>query len=74
MKCVICKHGDTAPGIVTVTLQRDETVIVVKDVPAEVCDQCGEYYLDEATTAKVLALGEDAVRHRAEVEVLRFVA
>ncbi len=57
-----------------VTLQHEKTAIVVKDVPADVCERCCEYYLDSATTAKALALGEHAVRHRAEVEVLRFVA
>ena len=74
MKCVICKQGQTAPGFVTVTLERAGTVLVIKDVPAEVCTQCGEYYLDDATTQRIMALGEDAVRHRAEVEVLRYVA
>lgn len=47
MKCVICKTGETAPGKVTVTLQRDEATVLIKDVPAEVCDNCGEYYLTE---------------------------
>ena len=28
MRCVICKEGDTAPGRVTVTLQRGNTVII----------------------------------------------
>jgi hypothetical protein len=26
MKCVICRHEQTEPGLVTVTLHRDETV------------------------------------------------
>ena len=47
MKCVICKTGETAPGKVTVTLQRDEATVLIKDVLAEVCDNCGEYYLTE---------------------------
>ena len=33
---VICRHGTTQPGTVTVTLERGATVIVIKDVPAEV--------------------------------------
>jgi len=33
MTCVICKHGETAPGEATVTLQRGETTII-KRVPA----------------------------------------
>lgn len=55
MKCVICKHGETHPGTATEVLQRDGSVIVYRNVPAQVCDNCGETYLDEATTARLLA-------------------
>ena len=54
MKCVICKQGDTASGQVTVTLQRGETVVIIRDVPAQVCQDCGEYYLDEPVAARVV--------------------
>ncbi|MCL5980481.1 type II toxin-antitoxin system MqsA family antitoxin [Thiomonas sp.] len=74
MKCVICRHGDTRPGTVTVTLERGDTVVVIKDVPAEVCQQCGEYYLDKATTARVMRMAEEAVQRHAEVEILRYAA
>ncbi len=52
MRCVICREGDTPPGTVTVTLQRGNTVIVVRDVPAAVCQNCGEYYLDDTVANK----------------------
>lgn len=47
MKCVICKQGETGPGLATVTLQRGESTIIFKQVPAEVCKNCGEYYLSQ---------------------------
>ena len=74
MKCVICKHGETAPGTTTILLQRGETTVVIKGVPAEICDNCGEYYLSEETTRRVLALAEAAVAQGAEIEVLRYAA
>jgi YgiT-type zinc finger domain-containing protein len=74
MKCVICKNGETEPGSVTVILQRGETVIIIKSVPAQVCKNCGEYYLDETVTSHVFAQAEDAVNRRAEVEILRYAA
>ena len=74
MRCVICRHGDTAPGTVTVTLQRGDTVVIVRDVPAAVCQNCGEYYLDEAVANKFYQQGEEAVRRHAEVEILRYAA
>ena len=74
MRCVICKQGGTTPGRVTVTLQRQETVVILRDVPASVCDNCGEYYLEEAVADKVYRQGEEAVRRRAEVEIVRYAA
>jgi YgiT-type zinc finger domain-containing protein len=74
MKCVVCKHGETRPGLVTVTLQRGETTVILKQVPAEVCQNCGEYYLSSQVTAQVLEKGEAAVKSGAEVEILRFAA
>jgi YgiT-type zinc finger domain-containing protein len=74
MKCVICKHGDTHPGKVTVTLQRGDSIIIFKNVGAEVCENCGEYYLSELTTKQLLLRAEEAVAGGAEVEILRFAA
>ena len=72
MTCAICKTGETRPGKVTVTLQRGETTVVIKDVPADVCGNCGEYYLDETAARKVYGQAEDAVGRNTEVEILRY--
>jgi YgiT-type zinc finger domain-containing protein len=62
MKCVICKQGETQPGTTTMTLERDTTTVVFKNVPAEVCQICGEAYLDAATTRHLLHIVEEAAR------------
>ena len=72
MKCLICKTGETNPGTTTVTLERDNTVVVIKDVPAQVCDNCGEYYLAEDVSTRIYALAEEAVKRK--VEVLHYAA
>ena len=74
MKCVICKKGERKPGTVTVTLLRGETTVLIKGTPAEVCEDCGEYYLDEVVARKVYAQADEAVQRRAEVEILRYAA
>ncbi|MDA8218214.1 MAG: type II toxin-antitoxin system MqsA family antitoxin [Dehalococcoidales bacterium] len=74
MQCVICKQGETLPGEVTVTLQRGDTIVVLKGVPAEVCDNCGGYYLSEEVTRRLLERAEEAVARGAEVEIIRFAA
>lgn len=74
MNCVICKIGETRPGSVTVTLQRGETTVLIKDVPAEICGNCGEYYLDETVARKIYRQAEDAVNRHTEVEIVRYAA
>ncbi len=74
MKCVICKQGRTNKGSTTVTLERGRTTVVIKDVPAEICENCGEYYLSEDVTEKVQNLAEQAFRQGVEIEVLRYAA
>jgi YgiT-type zinc finger domain-containing protein len=74
MRCTICKNGETKSGKVTVTLQRGETTVIIKEVPAGVCENCGEYYLSDKITERVMAMGEEAVQKGAEVEILRFAA
>ena len=74
MKCVICRQGETHPGKVVATLQRGETTVVLKGVPAEICENCGEYYLSEQVTGSVLDRAEAAVQNGAEVEILQFAA
>jgi len=74
MKCVICKTGEAHDGHATVTLERNGAVIIVKSVPAAVCDNCGEYYLAEKIAERVYAQAEDAVQRKAEVEIVNYAA
>jgi len=57
-----------------VTLQRGGTTVILKGVPAEVCENCGEYYLSQIISDQVLVRAEQAVTRGAEIEILRFTA
>ena len=74
VKCVICKQGETYPGETTVTLKREITTVIVKNVRAEICEICGEYYLSEDMTRQIRAQAERAVRNGAEDEIVRYAA
>ena len=74
MNCVVCKHGETHQCLTTVTLTRGSTTVVFRDVPAQVCDNCGEEYIDEEVTARLLAIAEDAARSGVQVDVRDYVA
>lgn len=73
MKCVICKHGETEPGTATVTFERNGATLVVHEVPAEVCRNCGEEYVDEATSARLLKIAEAQAREGVMVDVREYV-
>ncbi len=74
MKCVICKHGETQPARVTVTLERGRTAVVFRTVPAEVCENCGEQYVEDRTARALLEQAEAASAAGVEVEVRSFRA
>jgi len=74
MKCVICRTGETTPGVTAVTLHRGDTIVVIKEVPADICMDCGEYYLGSETTRIVYERADEAAKRNAEVEILRYAA
>jgi YgiT-type zinc finger domain-containing protein len=74
MKCIDCKHGDLRKGMVTVSFDKEGCTTVIKDVPADVCNVCSSWCLDEETTEKVTALGQRAADNGAEMEIIRLKA
>jgi YgiT-type zinc finger domain-containing protein len=67
MNCIVCRHGDTHPGTTTVTFHRDGRTLVVNEVPAEVCENCGEAYVAEEVTAELLRIATEARQAQAIV-------
>jgi YgiT-type zinc finger domain-containing protein len=74
MKCIVCKQADTQPGVTTVTLERHGSTLVFKDVPAQVCPNCGEDYLDESVSDALLRSAEAMAAVGTQVDVRRFSA
>jgi len=72
VKCVVCKQTDTRRGVATITLQRGGARFVVKDVPAQVCPNCGEEYIDAKATAEVLRSTQNLARAGAQGDIRRF--
>lgn len=74
MKCVICKQGELEPGKVTVTLERKGSTLVFKGVPAQVCPNCGEEYIAEDVSAKLLQRADELAKDGAQVDVREYAA
>lgn len=72
MKCVICKHGQTQPGTASITLEREGVAILIRDVPGEICNTCGEVYHSEDITAHLLEQAERAYRDGVTIEVRQY--
>jgi len=49
-------------------------VVVIRDVPAAICEDCGEYYLSEPVARRVYSDADATVQRHVEVEILRYAA
>jgi len=74
VKCVVCKLGETRPGTATVTLEREGVTLVIKGVPARVCANCGEEYVDEEIAGRLLQAAEEAAQAGVQVDIREYVA
>ena len=46
--CMFCKCDTVTPNLTTHVVNYNGAIIVIKNVPCEECEQCGEkYYTDE---------------------------
>jgi YgiT-type zinc finger domain-containing protein len=74
MKCAICKNGDTCSGKTTIVLERDKTTLIFKDVPAEICENCGEEYFSSVVNNQLLQMANEAAKKGIDLEMLRYAA
>ena len=59
MICLICRQAEIVGGFTSVTLARGEMHLVINNVPARVCPSCGEAYVDEDVTVRLLQSAEE---------------
>ena len=53
MTCAICKNEDTRLGETTITVERAGRTFVMREVPALICDGCGEATFDDEVATRV---------------------
>jgi YgiT-type zinc finger domain-containing protein len=69
VKCVVCRNGDTKPGFTTFTVERGGTILVVRRVPARVCENCGEEYLEDCEVTRLGDLADETANPGVQVEI-----
>jgi len=50
----------------------NDFIIIIKNVPANVCNQCGEYYLDHEVAKEVEHIVENFRENAAEVVIVNY--
>jgi len=66
--CPLC-GGEKKPGKTTFTVELGFGVVVVRDVPATVCAQCGADWIADSITARLEEIVNDARKKHNMVEV-----
>jgi len=72
-KCPLC-GGEMSDGITTTPFFVGEKIIVIKDVPAEVCSECGESYLQSSVVGRIETLLDKLEDLQSEMSVVHYKA
>lgn len=62
-------RGRKKPGKTTFTVELGFGVVVVREVPATVCTQCGADWIEDSIAAKLEVIVNDARKKHQTVEV-----
>lgn len=61
MTCQVCKHNRFKQGTTILPIERGKSIVLITDIPARVCENCGEAYLDEETAQNVQDLANETL-------------
>jgi YgiT-type zinc finger domain-containing protein len=67
--CPVCNEGHKQPGTTTFTAELGFGIVVVREVPAQVCDVCGSDWLEYSVTEKLGLIIGQARRNQPAVQV-----
>jgi YgiT-type zinc finger domain-containing protein len=59
MICLICRQAEILDGPTSVKFQRGEFMLIVNTVPARICPGCGEAYVEEEVTVRLLQIAQE---------------
>jgi YgiT-type zinc finger domain-containing protein len=67
--CPLC-GGSKKPGTTTYSVELGFGVVVVRNVPATVCAQCGEEWIDSDTAQRLEHIAREAASKQHQVEII----
>ena len=71
--CPLC-GGQLCEGLATIPFVLDSIVAVVKDVPAEICEECNESYMKGDAVDRIEELLQNLKNMAVEVSVIHYKA
>lgn len=71
MNCILCKSNMIKENINHI-VDFKGNIIIIKDVPANVCKQCGEYFIENDVAMKLEKAIEEVKKNKAEIFVVNF--
>ena len=71
MDCFKCK-GNLEEKKVNYVVDLENTIIIIKGVPAKVCTKCGENYYDDETAENIEKIVNQLKELSAEVTVVNY--
>jgi YgiT-type zinc finger domain-containing protein len=71
MNCIMCK-SNLIDGNVNHIIDFDGHILILKNVPANICKQCGEYYIDTEIAEKIEKIIETIIKNNAEILVMNY--
>jgi YgiT-type zinc finger domain-containing protein len=72
MICLICRQSQLVPGFTTVKLDHEEINLTVRGVPAGLCPNCGDAYLDEKVATRLLQIMKRSIESGEPMEFLEY--
>jgi YgiT-type zinc finger domain-containing protein len=73
MKCFYCK-GDLKQTGAAFTVELEDCIIVIKDVPTDVCQKCGQRSYSDPVAARIEEIANSMRNTFAEVAVVHYTA
>ena len=71
MECFKCK-GNLIEKKINYVVNLENTIIIIKGVPAKVCKQCGEKYFDDETTENIEKIVNQLKELETEVTIVNY--
>ncbi len=71
MNCIVCK-GELTKKVINHIVDINGHIIIIKNVPAEVCEQCGESFFENQVALALEKIVDEIVSNKAEITIVNY--